>query len=170
MPRTASTDVIDQEVDWDKTTTILSKTDHRGIIEYCNEGFCNVSGYSDEELMGSNHNIVRHPDMPKVLFKALWDCLKNDQPISAIVKNKSKSGKYYWVQAQFKTLISDGDRYYFSVRTGVSPDRVAKVEGLYKKLLELEKTEGMAQSEAYLTSFLKEHNTTYNDLILSILS
>jgi PAS domain S-box-containing protein len=170
MPRTATSEVIDEEVDWDKTTTILSKTNHKGIIEYCNEGFCNVSGYSDEELMGSNHNIVRHPDMPKVLFQALWDCLKNDQPISAIVKNKSKSGRYYWVQANFKTLISDGDRYYFSVRTGVTSDQVSKVEGLYKKLLEIEKSEGTAQSEAYLTNFLKEHNTTYNDLIISILS
>lgn len=170
MPRKASTEVIDEEVDWDKTTTILSKTDHKGIIEYCNEGFCNVSGYSDEELMGSNHNIVRHPDMPKALFKALWDCLDNDQPIHAIVKNKSKSGRYYWVQAQFKTLISDGNRYYFSVRTGVSPEQVAKVEGIYKKLLEIEKTEGTKESDLFLANFLKEHNTTYNDLILSILS
>lgn len=170
MARTATSEVIDEEVDWDKKTTILSKTDHRGIIEYCNEGFCEVSGYSDEELMGSNHNIVRHPDMPKVLFKALWDCLKNNQPISAIVKNKSKSGRYYWVQAQFKTLISDGERYYFSVRTGVTTGQVAKVEGLYKKLLEIEIAEGTAQSEAFLFSFLKQNNTTYHELIQSILA
>lgn len=170
MARTATSEVIDEEVEWDKKTTILSKTDHRGIIEYCNEGFCEVSGYSDEELMGSNHNIVRHPDMPKVLFKVLWDCLKNSQPISAIVKNKSKSGQYYWVQAQFKTLISDGERYYFSVRTGVTPGQVAKVEGLYKKLLEIEIAEGTAQSEAFLLNFLKQNNTTYHELIQSILA
>lgn len=64
---------IDKEVDWDKSKTIMSRTDAAGVIDYVNQVFCDVCGYSEEELMGSPHNIIRHPDMPRVIFKVLWD-------------------------------------------------------------------------------------------------
>ena len=64
---------IDKEVNWDKSKTIMSRTDAAGVIDYVNQVFCNVCGYSEEELMGSPHNIIRHPDMPRVIFKVLWD-------------------------------------------------------------------------------------------------
>jgi len=161
---------INQEVDWDKSETIISKTDKFGTIEYCNEVFCNVSGYEDYELMHSPHNIIRHPDMPKVVFKWLWDNLNNDTTLVAIVKNLAKSGRYYWVYANF-TILKDekGDNHYFSSRKAVSKKVIEIIEPIYKKLLEIEAEGGMEASETFLINFLKENKTTYNEFIDKIL-
>ncbi|GAA6772256.1 hypothetical protein AAGS39_30080 [Flavobacterium sp. CGRL2] len=82
--------IIDKEVTWDKTQVIMSKTNAFGIIEYANEVFVDVCGYEDYELMGQPHNIIRHPDMPKVIFKVLWENLKNGKKLSCHCK---KSGQ-----------------------------------------------------------------------------
>jgi len=162
---------IDQEVDWDKDETIISKTDRFGTIEYCNETFCEVSGYNDFELMNSAHNIVRHPDMPKIIFKLLWDHLKNDTTITTIIKNLAKSGEFYWVYANFTILKDDeGNNLYFSKRLAVSKEVVAIIEPIYQKLLSLEQEDGMEASEAFLNNFFKEKNTNYNDFINNILT
>ncbi|MDK2773052.1 MAG: PAS domain-containing protein, partial [Flavobacterium sp.] len=93
--------IIDKEVVWDKSKTIMSKTDKFGTIEYANDVFVDVCGYEDYELDGKPHNIIRHPDMPKVVFKVLWDNLKQGNNFHAIVKNLAKSGRYYWVVTDF---------------------------------------------------------------------
>jgi len=162
---------IDQEVEWDKSETIISKTDKFGTIEYCNETFCEVSGYDDFELMDSSHNIIRHPDMPKIVFKLLWDNLKNDTTIIAIVKNLAKSGKFYWVYANF-TILKDaeGNNQYFSKRMAVSKEVIDIIEPIYQKLLSLEQEGGMEASEAFLNNFFEERNTNYNDFINNILN
>ena len=98
--------IIDKEVTWDKTQVIMSKTNAFGIIEYANEVFVDVCGYEDYELMGQPHNIIRHPDMPKVIFKVLWENLKNGKNFHAIVKNLAKSGRYYWVITDFESLVT----------------------------------------------------------------
>src|SRR6185436_12852508 len=101
--------VIDKEVTWDKTQVIMSKTNAFGIIEYANEVFVDVSGYEDYELMGQPHNIIRHPDMPKVIFKVLWENLKQGKNFHAIVKNLAKSGRYYWVITDFDIARDEND-------------------------------------------------------------
>ena len=83
---------IDKEVVWDKTQTIMSKTDLFGTIEYVNQAFADVSGFEEDELMTHPHNIIRHPDMPKVIFKVLWDNIKAGNQFHGIVKNLTKSG------------------------------------------------------------------------------
>ena len=158
---------IDKEVSWDKTKIIMSKTDQYGVIEYANDVFIDVSGYDEHELMGMPHSIVRHPDMPKVLFKVLWDNLKKGNVVKPIVKNLSKSGRYYWVIADFEIKRDEKGEitHYYSRRKAVAPEVVAKVEGLYDKLLQIEHASGLAASEKYLMGFLEDKGKSYNELI-----
>ena len=85
---------IDEKMSWDESTTIKSKTDNKGIINYVNDVFVEVSEYSREELIGKPHNVVRHPDMPKVIFSHLWKNLLDGNNFNAVVKNLTKTGKY----------------------------------------------------------------------------
>ena len=77
---------IDKEVDWDKSRTIMSRTDIYGTIDYVNQVFVDVCGYSEKELLGAPHSIIRHPDMPKILFKHLWDHIQQGLNFHAVVK------------------------------------------------------------------------------------
>jgi len=92
---------IDEQIILDNTKYIESDTDLRGIITDCNDYFAEISKYSREELIGQPHNIVRHPDMPKIAFKILWDRLKKEQNINLAIKNLAKDGRYYWVFTHF---------------------------------------------------------------------
>ncbi|SHL72775.1 PAS domain-containing protein [Flavobacterium saccharophilum] len=158
----------DREVDWNKNKVLLSKTDTKGTILYANEDFIDVSGYDEFELIGQPHNIIRHPDMPKVIFKFLWDSIKSSKNIHVVIKNMSKTGRYYWVITDFKIIAdSDGEIVgYFGTRKSVSEDIIVKfIEPLYKKLLHIEEASGMSASEEYLTGFLEERKKTYMEYI-----
>ncbi|MBF4491119.1 PAS domain-containing protein [Flavobacterium sp. JLP] len=158
----------DREVDWNKNKVLLSKTDTKGTILYANEDFIDVSGYDEFELIGQPHNIIRHPDMPKVIFKFLWDSIKSSKNIHAIIKNMSKTGRYYWVITDFKIIAdSDGEIVgYFGTRKSVPEDIIVKfIEPLYKKLLHIEEASGMLASEEYLVGFLEERKKTYMEYI-----
>lgn len=160
--------IIDKEVVWDKSRVIMSKTDHRGIIEYANEVFVDVCGYEDYELMGQPHSIVRHPDMPKVLFKVLWENLKLGVNFHAVVKNLAKSGRYYWVVTDFESTKNEAGEItnYFGRRRAVPQEIITNhIEPLYKKLLQIEKASGVEYSEKYLIGFLEEKNRSYVEYI-----
>lgn len=158
----------DREVDWNKTKVLLSKTDIKGTILYANEAFIDVSGYDEHELIGQPHNVVRHPDMPKVIFKFLWDSIKSSENIHVVIKNMSKTGRYYWVVTDFK-IIADGDGEiagYFGTRKSVPEEIIVKfIEPLYKKLLHIEEVSGLGASEDYLIGFLEERKKTYMEYI-----
>ncbi|WP_445457896.1 PAS domain-containing protein [Flavobacterium sp. HNIBRBA15423] len=165
-------EIIDKEVTWDKTQVIMSKTNARGIIEYANEVFVDVCGYEDYELMGQPHSIIRHPDMPKVLFKVLWEKLKNGENFHAIVKNLAKSGRYYWVITDFDISRNDEGEIinYFARRRSVPQEVITNhIEPLYRKLLQIEGASGMEYSEKYLNGFLEERNKTYVQYILELI-
>jgi PAS domain S-box-containing protein len=163
---------IDQEVEWDKTQTIMSKTDLFGTIEYANDVFTKVSGYEDYELMGQPHNILRHPDMPKVVFKVLWKNIKEGNQFHGIVKNLAKSGKYYWVITNFEYLRDEKGNItkYIGKRKAV-PAAVIKnhIEPLYTKLLQIEQASGLEISENYLVGFLEDIGLSYVDLITKLM-
>jgi aerotaxis receptor len=112
--------------------TLISITDLKGRITYCNTHFASVSGYSVQELMGQPHNLVRHPDMPEEAFRDLWDTIRAGRPWTALVKNRRKNGDYYWVRAN-ATPVRDGERIvgYLSVRTHVTDQEIAQTEALY---------------------------------------
>ncbi len=110
--------VTNREIPFPPNTYLVSRTDLKGIITYANEAFVNISGYSREELIGKNHNLVRHPDMPEAAFRDLWDTVKGGLPWRGLVKNRAKNGDYYWVEAFVTPLKKDGQITGFqSVRT-----------------------------------------------------
>ena len=128
--------VTQQERTYDETVTIVSMTDAKGTITYVNQDFINISGFTEEELLGKNHNIVRHPDMPPEAFKDLWDTLKEGEPWNGIVKNRCKNGDHYWVEAFVTPMYEHGQLVgYQSVRTRPSREQVSAADGLYKKLI-----------------------------------
>ena len=138
---------------------IESDTDLKGIITYVNDYFAEISGYSKEELIGQPHSIVRHPDMPKVLFKILWERIQNGQNFVAAVKNLAKDGRYYWVFTDFEVLKDEQGNTtgYKASRKKISKHVTDVLDPIYKKLVEVEKEGGIEASEKYLTDFLKSH-------------
>lgn len=163
---------IDKEVAWDKTKTIMSKTDLYGTIEYANEVFVDVCGYEDYELMAQPHNIVRHPDMPKVVFKVLWENIQKGNQFHGIVKNLAKSGRYYWVITNFEYSRDENGNIvnYIARRKAVPQDVITKhIEPLYKKLLQIEQVSGLDASEKYLIGFLEEEGLSYVELITKLM-
>ena len=164
--------VIDKEVTWDKTQVIMSKTNAFGIIEYANEVFVDVSGYEDYELMGQPHNIIRHPDMPKVIFKVLWENLKQGKNFHAIVKNLAKSGRFYWVITDFEIAKDENGVIvnYFGRRQAVPQEVISlHIEPLYRKLLQIEAASGVEFSEKYLIGFLEEKKRSYVEYIKELI-
>jgi aerotaxis receptor len=130
----------------------FSRTDLKGIILFGNEVFTRISGYLKEQLVGAPHNIIRHPDMPKAVFKLLWDTIKSNQIIVAYVKNMSSDGSYYWVMATVFLLENE----YLSVRFKPSSPVLTLVQEIYQKVLLDEKENGLESSEALLIKMIKE--------------
>ena len=132
---------IDKEIVLDPRRYIVSETDEKGRITFCNDYFMEVSGYSNEELIGQSHNIVRHPDMPKVVFKLLWETISQGKNINAVVKNLAKDGRYYWIFTEFETR-KDADTGeiigYHADRKSISKHVLEIISELYATLLEIE--------------------------------
>lgn len=127
--------VTDREVVLKDTTIINSKTDLKGIITYVNTDFQLISGYTEKELLGQPHNLIRHPDMPEIAFKGLWDTLESGSPWKGIVKNRAKSGDFYWVDATVTTLYENGKPVgYISVRTKATMEQIHSAETLYRQI------------------------------------
>jgi aerotaxis receptor len=116
-----NTPIVDQEVTFLDTEELISTTDLKGVITYANPAFCKVSGFSLTELLGNNHNMVRHPDMPREAFKDMWEKLRDGLPWRGAVKNRCKDGRYYWVDAFVTPIYEEGELIGFqSVRTPLS--------------------------------------------------
>ncbi|MDD2913989.1 MAG: PAS domain-containing methyl-accepting chemotaxis protein [Gallionella sp.] len=127
--------VSQKEVPFPVNTVLVSKTDTKGIITYANDAFVEISGYSREELIGTNHNLVRHPDMPPQAFQWLWDTLKQERPWRGVVKNRCKNGDHYWVRATVAPIIEGGQIIgYVSVRKPPTRNQIAGAEALYREL------------------------------------
>ncbi len=158
--------IISREIEVKPEDMIVSSTDKKGNIIYANDIFCNVVGYSREDLIGKPHNIVRHADMPKVVFKILWDTVLKGKPVDAFVKNKKSDGDYYWVKATVIPTIKNGEiTQITSYRKPLNNFAKSYVIELYAKLVEYEKTHSVEQSYAFVGEFLKERGLTYQQFI-----
>jgi PAS domain S-box-containing protein len=153
---------------------IVSKTDRKGIITYGNPIFIEFSGYREDELIGTQHNIIRHPDMPRSAFKLVWDTIQSGKEVFAYVKNMSKDGAYYWVFAHITPdLGSDGSLIgYTSVRRCPSRKAIAAIEPVYRDMLAAEQRAGardaIAAGTQVLLDLLGKSGTSYEELVFAL--
>ncbi len=150
----------------------FSSTDTKGIILSGNKVFYKIAKYPPEELIGQPHNIVRHPDMPKTVFKLLWDYIKNKKPIIAYVKNMAKDGSYYWVVALVLPIIGkDGKiKKYLSIRVKPTSEYFKVIPALYKKLLDIERKFGVDDALSSLNEELEKLGfKNYDEFMYSVL-
>ena len=146
------TAILMKEAKFDLDELFFSITKHDSTILSGNETFVRISGYKNDEIMGRFHNIIRHQDMPRVVFKIFWDYLKANKPVVAYVKNKTKEGGYYWV---FAVVFALGDEY-ISIRIKPNTSIFAVVKDIYFKLRAAEAQISMAQSEEFILKLLSE--------------
>lgn len=164
----------DREIVMRDDDFIVSKTDPKGRITYGNKIFIEFSGYEERDLIGKQHNVVRHPDMPRAIFHMLWGNIQGRQEIFAYVKNLCKDGSYYWVLANVTPSLDPKGNVlgYYSVRRKPSRRAVAYITDLYRKMLEVERQAGtkdaIAASTDHLHSILKEKGVSYEQFALGL--
>jgi PAS domain S-box-containing protein len=154
---------------------IVSKTDLKGLITYTNRVFIQISGFSEEELLGQSHNIIRHPDMPGSVFRLLWQTISNGQEIFAYVKNMCKSGDHYWVFAHVTpTFGRSGEIISYHSNRRV-PDRkaVSTMDDLYRQVLAEERghhnrADAVEAGYRMLTAAVAESGMPYEELVFSL--
>jgi len=153
---------------------IVSKTDTRGIITYGNPIFIEFSGYTEQELLGSQHNIIRHPDMPRAAFKLAWDTIQSGKEFFGYVKNMSKDGGFYWVFTHITPDFGPGGQIvgYYSVRRCPKRSAVEKIAGVYSQMVAAEKAAGAQRAiEAgtqVLVDQLNAAGMSYEELVFAL--
>lgn len=154
----------------DDNDFIVSKTDLKGRITYCNKIFMDMAEYTEEELLGKAHSIIRHPDMPKAVFKYLWDTIASKKEVFAYVINHTKNGNSYWVYANITASLDNNSNIvgYYSVRRKPNPAALKIIIPLYAQMLQVEKTNGVESSFGVLVDVLTEKGVSYDELIISI--
>ncbi len=164
----------DHEVQLADDEFIVSKTDTKGRITYCNRTFMRIAGYTEAELLHTQHNIVRHPDMPRGAFRLLWQTLEQGEEFFGYVKNMASDGSYYWV---FANVTPDYDhegrlKGYFSVRRKPRASAVAAIEPIYREMLAVEQASGSKDGPNASIRLLQEKlqalDTSYEAFILSL--
>lgn len=153
---------------------IISKTDLSGRITYANRIFMRIANYPEARLLNVQHNIIRHPDMPRGAFKLLWDTLKAEREFFGYVKNMTADGDYYWVFANVTPdRAANGEvAGYFSVRRKPVRSAIEVMEGIYREMLEVEQQAGPASapaaSVALLMDKIRARGTTYDRFVLGL--
>ncbi len=155
---------------------IVTKTDLDGRIKYGNRTFYKFAGYSEADCIGTQHNIIRHPDMPRSVFKLFWDTLKSGEEIFAYVNNRSKNGDHYWVLAHVSpSRNTSGEVVGYHSNRRAPNERVLSdvIEPLYDKLLQAERSvaspkEGLAAGAKAIDDLLSENKATFNQFIFSL--
>ena len=149
---------------------IVSKTDLKGRITYVNKIFIEMGEYSEEELLGKPHSIVRNPDTPKAVFKLLWEMVQAGDEIFAFVVNKTKNGNDYWVYANVTPSFDANGRTigYYSVRRKPSAAALDIIKPLYSQMLNAERSGGVTAGTKVLTDLLHEKGMDYNELIITL--
>jgi PAS domain S-box-containing protein len=164
------------EIFFHEPDLIVSKTDMKGRITYANQTFCKMAGYGDAEIIGAPHSLIRHPDMPRAVFKLLWDTIMAGNEIFAYVKNMAKSGDFYWVFAHVTPSYDDRRNIIGFHSNRRVPDRGAidnVIAPLYAQIRAEEKkfTNGKQELAAgynFVTELLKSKGVTYDELIFSL--
>jgi len=160
-----------EEIHMNDKDFIVSKTDAKGKISYCNEIFIRFSGYEEKDLIDQPHNIIRHPDMPRAVYRFMWETLQNKQEFFGIVKNLCKNGAYYWTFANVTPSYDDGKLIgYYSVRRQPSRKIIEILTPVYQRMVAEEKKyssskEAMDASFKILSNILETEGLSYNEFI-----
>lgn len=164
-----------KESPFNENEIIVSKTDLKGWITYSNEVFQRVSGYTANELLGQPHSIIRHPDMPRCVFKLLWDRIEAKEEIFAYVLNMAKNGDHYWVFAHVTPSFDSAAKVigYHSNRRKPDAAQIAKIAPIYRALLEQEHTApdrkiGMQLAHERLIADLRGKGVSYDQFAFSL--
>ena len=156
----------EREIILDDSKEIISTTNKKGIILDSNSYFNEISGYDDNELIGANHNIIRHPDMPKAVFKIMWEhLLKDKKNFIGVVKNKAKDNSFYWVITDFTFEDVDGETIYTATRRNPNRNLVKRIEFIYKRMIEIEKEHKKDEPMKHSLKFLNDiiYSSGYDD-------
>ncbi len=163
------------EVFFEPNDIIVSKTNKQGHITYANDVFLDIAGYTEAEVLGKPHNVIRHPDMPRCIFKALWESIQSGQEIFAYVMNRAKNGDHYWVLAHVTPSVSSSGEvvgYHSNRRVPNRSTLEGTIIPLYQKLLQIEaaggRKQGLEDSSAHLAALLKEKDMSLNEFSLSL--
>ena len=164
-----------REVFFEEKDVIVSKTDAKGIITYANETFLNISGFSEAQLIGAPHSILRHPQMPRAVFKFLWDNITTGEEVFAYVLNRAKNGDHYWVFAHVTASRDKTGKIiaYHSNRRVPTRKAVDAIAPIYQSLLDVEKAApdpktGLETSFKALVDFVTKTGLSYSELIFSL--
>ncbi|MFN3688845.1 PAS domain-containing protein [Salinarimonas sp.] len=164
-----------REVFFDPDDLIVSKTDLKGRISYANRTFCTISGYTEAEVIGQPHAMIRHPDMPRAVFKLLWDAILKGEEIFAYVKNMTKAGDHYWVFAHVTPSFDAQRRVcgFHSNRRVPKRAALAAIEPLYAELSGIEAAhsnakEGLAASFSRLSAIVAAKGESYDRFVFSV--
>lgn len=164
-----------REAAFGRDEIIVTKSDPTGRITYCNDVFRRVSGWSERELLGQPHSIIRHPDMPRCVFKLLWDTIAAKGEIFAYVKNMACNGDHYWVLAHVTPSLDAAGVVtgYHSNRRRPTPAAVAAIEPLYRELRAAEerpanRKDGMLAGCDRLAAMLKDRGVRYDQFVLAL--
>jgi PAS domain S-box-containing protein len=170
----APKEILDEEEIMADDDHIISKTDLKGFITYCNDSFVKFAEWDHKDLIGANHNLIRHPDMPKIAFKIMWDLIQHKKEFFGFVKNLSKTGKYYWTLAYVTVDVDENVNIigYTSFRKKPTRKAIEIMSFIYKSLVDAEKTGGMAASYKVLKETLEANDSNiiekYNELVFSL--
>ncbi len=149
---------------------ITSKTDLKGNVLYCNQSFLDYAEYVEDEVLFKSHSIVRHEDMPKCVFKILWEYIRDGKEVFAFVKNKTKYNNFYWVFANITPNYNQSNQVigYYSVRRKANKKAIDIISSIYAEALNIEKREGVKKSYDFIMSKAYSENLSYNNLIMKL--
>ena len=174
-PKTDRSNLTGHERSFDSDEFIVSKTDVHGEITYANNVFYRISGYNENEVLGAPHSLVRHPDMPRCVFKLLWDRIQSKKEIFAYVINTAKNGDHYWVLAHVTPSFDQQGQVtgFHSNRRRPEPAQIDTIKTIYSRLLEEETKHadrklGLESSTALLNSMLSTQGVSYDEFVLSV--
>lgn len=160
---------------FDTEEIIVTKTDIKGKITYANEVFLRVSKLSEHDAIGAPHSLIRHPDMPRAVFKLLWDRIQSGKELFAYVMNMATDGDHYWVFAHVTPSRDEQGNItgFHSNRRKPNPDQIAKIQPIYRELHQIEtqthdRKEGLALAAAKLESKIREMGKSYDEFIFSV--
>ncbi len=162
--------ITNQEKTLKGSDFIVSKTDTKGVIIYCNQIFTSLAGYSASDIIGSNHNLIRHPDMPRLAYKIAWDRIKAKKEFFGFVKNLCADGGYYWVFAYITADLDNNGNIigYTSVRRKPPQSAIHTITPIYQKLLDAERRGGIDASQKLLDDMLNKQGVSYDEFIITL--